>query len=247
MIHSGIAPLDEQLGGVSRGRLHLLTGGPGTGKSTACLQFLNAGLSNGEPVALLTLDRLTDLISHSRSIGLELEPALRAGRLLLLRFREEFGRVLDWTGLPDQVMEDLRRSITEIRPTRLVIDPLTPFLADGSARGLVLAALAQMLEDLGITTVITFPGDVSADYDAHLDQVVQRAAAIIHLTRGDGGIHRMQFVQSRSHAAPSTAVRFGLRAGVGLVMLDGEKGLTELDRAGAKGTREISRRSKAST
>ncbi len=247
MIRSGVVPLDEQLGGAFRGRLHLLTGGPGTGKSTACLQFLNAGLSKGEPVGLLTLDRLTDLVSHARSVGLELEPPLRANRLLLLRYRAEFTRHLDWAGLPDRVIDDFRRLLSGIRPTRLVVDPLTPFLAHNSAAGPALAALSELLEELGITTIFTYPGDVSAGYDTRLDQVVQRAAAIIHLARGDGGINRMHIVQSRSRPAPSTAVRFVLKPGTGLVTLDGEKSPSGLDRAGANRARELAHRSEAPT
>jgi KaiC/GvpD/RAD55 family RecA-like ATPase len=200
---SGIPPIDKQLGGLYPGRLHLLTGGPGTGKTTACLQFLHAGLRKGEPVGLLTLDRTSDLVSHARSIGLDLETPLRDGQLLLLRFRSAFNSLVERSGSPDQMIDDFCQLIAEIHPTRVVVDPLTPFLGERSASGAALAALAKVLEELGLTTVLTYPGDVSAGYDARLNSVVQRAAAIVHFARRDAGSDRVQIVQARGILAQS--------------------------------------------
>lgn len=227
MIQSGIAPLDEHLGGLFPGRVHLLTGGPGTGKSTACLQFLDSGLRMGEPVGMVTLDRLSDLAAHARSTGLDLEPALRTGQLLLLRFRVGFAGLVDCAALPSLVIDDLRRLIAEVRPARLVIDPLTPFLADGSASGSTLAALAQFLDELGATAIVTYPRNVSEGSDARLDPIVQRAVAILHLTRGSGA-NRMHVVQARGRVS-SAIPRHVSRPGLARVTVDRARHSTELD------------------
>jgi KaiC/GvpD/RAD55 family RecA-like ATPase len=244
MIRSGSAPLDAQLGGVIPGRLHLLTGGPGTGKSKACLQFLGTGLRRGEPVGLVTLDRLTDLASHARSTGLDLDGPLRTGQLLLLRFRGEFPRLLDSAGLPGLVVEDLRRLIADARPTRLVVDPLTPFLADGTSSGSALAALAQFLDELGATTIVTYPRDVTDGSDARLDSIVQKAGAIVHLVRRGGGAIRTQVVQAR---VPLTSALARPTPGLGLVTIDRETQAAELDGARRTGARKRIRRAEAST
>ncbi len=216
-MHSGIAPLDMLLGGLVPGRLHLLTGGPGTGKSTACLQFLKAGLLSNEATALLTLDRASDLASHALSIGLDVEARLRTGRLLVARFRTAFTDLLEST-LPDDLINDVGRLFGGIHPVRLVIDPITPFFADRSAAGSTLTALARLLEELAITTIITYSGDVSETYDARIDPIVQRAAAIVHLARGEDGSHRMHVIQARMRAAPAAPVEFILKPGVGLAL-----------------------------
>jgi len=52
---SGVAGLDDILGGFERNRVFLLEGSPGTGKTTLALSFLNAGAANGERVLHVTL------------------------------------------------------------------------------------------------------------------------------------------------------------------------------------------------
>ena len=55
-VATGIAGLDAVLGGgLPQGGLHLVRGGPGTGKTTAGLQFLLRGVEQGERVLYLTL------------------------------------------------------------------------------------------------------------------------------------------------------------------------------------------------
>jgi KaiC/GvpD/RAD55 family RecA-like ATPase len=212
-IRSSIAPLDLRIGGLVEGRQHLLTGGPGAGKTTACLHFLSAGLRNGESVALLTLDRLDDLDSHARYLGLELEPAIREERLLLLRFRTDFTSLLWHAGLPDRVTADLGRMLARVQPSRIAIDPLTPFLADGAAT----AGLAVLLDGLEATSLVTYPADVSGGYDTRLDPVVQRAAVILHLERRRVGGYRIRVTQNRTAPTPPTALEFALKAGEGFV------------------------------
>lgn len=53
---TGITGLDDVLaGGLTRNRLYLVEGVPGSGKTTLALQFLMAGAARGEPVLYITL------------------------------------------------------------------------------------------------------------------------------------------------------------------------------------------------
>ncbi len=57
-VATGIAGLDAVLGGgLPQGGLHLVRGGPGTGKTTAGLQFLLRGVEVGEQGLYLTLSQ----------------------------------------------------------------------------------------------------------------------------------------------------------------------------------------------
>ena len=58
---TGVGGLDEILaGGLSRGRMFLLEGAPGTGKTTVALQFLLAGAAAGEKCLYITLSETDD-------------------------------------------------------------------------------------------------------------------------------------------------------------------------------------------
>src|SRR5438270_10781384 len=55
-VATGISGLDDILnGGLPQGRLYLVEGDPGTGKTTLALQFLLAGIKQGESVIYVTL------------------------------------------------------------------------------------------------------------------------------------------------------------------------------------------------
>ncbi|MFO1062002.1 MAG: ATPase domain-containing protein [Dongiaceae bacterium] len=63
---TGIAGLDDVLGGgLARGRVFLLEGSPGTGKTTIATQFLRAGAAAGERCLLVSLSETEDELRSS--------------------------------------------------------------------------------------------------------------------------------------------------------------------------------------
>src|SRR5471032_1979111 len=70
-MHSGVPGLDTILaGGLTRDRLYLIEGEPGTGKTTLALQFLNQGVRCGESVLYITLaETSVELRAVARSHG----------------------------------------------------------------------------------------------------------------------------------------------------------------------------------
>lgn len=60
-VQSGIPGLDELLrGGFVRGRMYLVSGEPGTGKTTVGFHFLEEGLANDEPVLYIHGEESSD-------------------------------------------------------------------------------------------------------------------------------------------------------------------------------------------
>ncbi|MES2076892.1 MAG: ATPase domain-containing protein [Pseudomonadota bacterium] len=74
-LSSGVPGLDEVLaGGLTRDRLYLVEGEPGTGKTTLALQFLNEGVRRGEAVLYITLaETVVELRAVALSHGWSME------------------------------------------------------------------------------------------------------------------------------------------------------------------------------
>jgi circadian clock protein KaiC len=126
---SGIAGLDEILGGgFPQGRFCLLKGSPGTGKTTAALQFLLSGAERAEPVLYITLSETKEEIaavaaSHGWSLpGVTIYDLSDADALSpateqsILHSGE-----LEFTEATQAIVDLVNR----IRPLRLVFDSLS--------------------------------------------------------------------------------------------------------------------------
>jgi len=76
---TGIPGLDHILrGGLPRDRVYLLEGDPGTGKTTAALQFLRQGVGQGESCIYVTLsESANEFNAVAASHGWTLEPVDR--------------------------------------------------------------------------------------------------------------------------------------------------------------------------
>ncbi|MBK5220080.1 MAG: KaiC 1, partial [Thermoleophilia bacterium] len=71
---TGVGGLDEiTFGGLPRGRVSLVCGGPGAGKSMLALQFLVSGATElGEPGVFLSFDETElQLVENTASLGWE--------------------------------------------------------------------------------------------------------------------------------------------------------------------------------
>lgn len=217
MIQSGIAPLDERLGGLVPKRTYVLTGAPGTGKTIACLEFLNGAFEAGESAVMLTHDDPTDLISQGEFLGIDLEKRLAEEQLVLLRYQLDFTRRFARSAGPDVVFDELRTLMGVARPGRLVIDSVAPFLEGGAASGAGIMALMGFLDSLGATSMITYPADLAGMYDRRLEPLVQRAGAILHFTADRDRSCRIEIRKVR-YAVKSTApIAFTIEPGVGII------------------------------
>lgn len=80
---SGVRALDDLLGGgLERGTSTLLSGAPGTGKSTIAAQFALAAASAGEKAALYLFDEsIATLTKRLRGIGSDITPLVESGKL----------------------------------------------------------------------------------------------------------------------------------------------------------------------
>jgi circadian clock protein KaiC len=128
-VSTGIAGLDDVLGGgLTRDRLYLLEGTPGTGKTTLSLQFLLDGARKGERGLYVTLSETADELraaaaTHGWSLdGIELYELVN--ELGLDPDHEQSVLHPSEVELGETVEEVIRR-VEAMKPTRVIFDSLS--------------------------------------------------------------------------------------------------------------------------
>lgn len=217
MIPSGIAPLDDRLGGLVPRRTYVLTGAPGTGKTVACLEFLGAAFDAGESAVLLTTDDPTDLIAQGQYLGMDLDRQLADERLVLLRYQLDFTRRFARAPAPEIAFDELRQLIGDRAPSRIVIDSVAPFLEASTASGTGIQALMSFVDSLGATALVTYPADLAGLYDRRLEPLVQRAGAIVHFSCERDRGYRMELRKARFAVSSTAPMAFVIQPGIGIV------------------------------
>lgn len=133
-VPTGIKELDVLIeGGLRKGKTYLVVGQPGTGKTIFCLQFLMNGLREKEKGVYIVIDeKPADVIEQAASLGWDLAPYVEAKEFLILDASAYFNtRTGDGQGKSidiQRVLTDLNTFITRSAASRLVIDPVGPFL-----------------------------------------------------------------------------------------------------------------------
>jgi circadian clock protein KaiC len=148
----GIGRLDAMLGGgVFRGSSTLVSGVPGTSKTTLAGKFAESACRRGERTLFVGYDEAAEeIVRNLSSVGIQLKPYLKSGLLRMYSAHTE------GIGAEEHLIK-LRSMIREQRPRCLVIDPLTAIAKAGS-RGTartVANRLIFMVKDEGITLLVT--------------------------------------------------------------------------------------------
>lgn len=151
-ISSGLPRLDNMLrGGYHRGSNILISGAPGTAKSTLCGLFAAAACERGERTLYVSFDEgASQIVRNLRSVGIKLAPHIKSGLLSMYSTRTRGPNVEDQFGA-------LRLKVREHKPNCLIIDPLSALSTKLSH--LASADAAQQFLDFlkveGITVVNT--------------------------------------------------------------------------------------------
>lgn len=151
-ITAGFERLDAMLGGgIFRGSSTLVTGVPGTSKTTLAGKFAEAACRRGERTLFVSYDEAAEEIARNlSSVGIQLKAHVKSGLLRMYSARTE--------GISaEEHLIRLRSLIREHRPRCMVIDPLTAIAKAGSlgAARTVASRLIYMVKDAGITLLVT--------------------------------------------------------------------------------------------
>jgi circadian clock protein KaiC len=184
-IASGIPDLDGMLegGGFHRGSSVLISGVAGSGKSSMAACFLAAACARGERALYFSFEESGEqTVRNMRSIGVDLAPFVASGLLVMEASRPTF------YGL-EMHLAVMLRSIARIRPSVVVLDPISAFLDSGEHRDVqaMLLRVIDFLKSNGITGVFTHLAHVQgqAQTDAGLSSLMD--AWVLLLNREANG------------------------------------------------------------
>lgn len=140
-VKTGVKGVDTLLDGkgIPKGNSVLLLGAPGCGKTTFSLQFLVAGVSQGENGVYVSLDEdPQNLVSNAQHLGVDLKKPVDSGKIAivdaspirLLPPKLKLGSAE--VGRKEFALATLISSLTEaihkVKATRLVIDPISTLI-----------------------------------------------------------------------------------------------------------------------
>ncbi|MBJ6751235.1 ATPase domain-containing protein [Geomonas anaerohicana] len=204
VVSTGVAGFDDILhGGLTAGKMHLLSGAPGTGKTTFSLQFIAEGIRRGEQCLYITVGGAgEELVALAKVGDINLDPAFFA--MYAAKITEDIlqgpeQRIFHSAETePAAVLKDLVTEIQRVKPKRLVIDSLSDLrlLTEDYImyRRLVLS-LRQELEGGGSTVLLTYNVTVErTDVDMHLETICHGVIYLEQLVLGFGPTRRRLLV-----------------------------------------------------
>jgi KaiC/GvpD/RAD55 family RecA-like ATPase len=174
-IPTGVQGLDELVsGGFPKGRVILVVGGPGTGKTILASQFLYKGIADyNENAVLVSLDEGKEhFFAEMAKFGWDFKKAeaegkfgfvdaTRLSRVAILKekmLKEETSSLRGKQLQIDKLVEELQEKIKQINAKRVVIDTLASLFyrfLDPIERRTASIDLIESLTDLGVTVLVT--------------------------------------------------------------------------------------------
>ncbi len=206
-ISSGIPELDVMLaGGYYRGASILLTGAPGTAKTTLAAAFAAACAARGEPTLFLTFDSPgPEVVRNVASVGIDLAGPLSRGLLSFEASRSAYASA-------EQHLLHLLAAARRMDARAIIIDPVSAFAKPGNigrAAG-VTERLVDWAKRGGVTLLMTSLLDETSGADESTPvQISTIADTWIHLvnhTQAGERNRAVSIVKSRG-AAHSNQVR----------------------------------------
>lgn len=163
-VRTGINGVDKILAdqGIPKGHTILVSGGPGSGKTTFAIQFLYIGaIQYGEPGVYVTLDEEPgDIKENMMAYGWDLEKLedenkLRFINISPVRVAPSEGAGLIQIGMKEfrliKLLEAIKQGVNEINAKRIVVDPITMFTLQFPDEIERIYAMRDLLRDLRTT------------------------------------------------------------------------------------------------
>jgi len=166
LVPTGIGGLDELLGGgIPKGHIVSIFGGPGTGKTTLAMQFLYNGASKyDEPGIFVSLDESpTDLKRHMSAFGWNIDELENKNKLVILDVSptKHIASILKMKTSKERmysllsISNIIKGTADNIGAKRVVIDPMSTLIFQYPELGERRLAIMNLLKTLKTETKCT--------------------------------------------------------------------------------------------
>jgi len=223
----GLDPLIED--GFLPSKSYVVTGDAGTGKTTACLQFLLKGLMNGEKGVYVTVDeRPSDILDSAASLGWDLQHYIQEKQLVILDastfFSGRAGSVREKEVDVARIVTDLASHINRMQAQRLAIDPVGPLIRSDTSHGRAeeqARLLIQLLQtQLQTTNLLSSHSTGRRDQEmSSIEEFLAAGVFVLRMTRaGDKFVRTLWIKKMRGTAAEPAEYEFNIAKGQGIVL-----------------------------
>lgn len=236
VVASGIQGLDDLIsGGFPDGRVILVIGGPGAGKTIFASQFLYKGIADYQENSIfVSLDESKEhFYSEMNNFGWDFKKAeeeekfafvdaTRMARASILK-EKLYGETSALRGkqLPiDKLVEELETKIHEIDAKRVGLDTLATLIyrfPDPVERRIAVVDLFESLSELGVTTIITTElSRLSLDRTVSIEEYMAHGVIMMQNLFSDGTMSRalqvekMRGIKISTNMVPYTIDRNGI-------------------------------------
>jgi KaiC/GvpD/RAD55 family RecA-like ATPase len=225
-IPTGIKGMDEVLqGGLPKGRIILVVGSPGSGKTTFATQFLAGGAKLGEPGLYVSLDEKPEQVKADlSSFNWDLEQLEREGKLTFIDAsqlrRPRIATASDnprvsVSLLPELTLPALARTIKKVTmeegTKRIVVDPITSLMLrypEEPKRRRALLLFFDALESTGCSVLVTTELRTSMlARRFQLEEYLSQGVILLHTIVHDGNVIRALQVEKMRGTSHDTQLR----------------------------------------
>ncbi len=220
-VSSGVKRLDTMLGGgYYRGASVLITGSPGTAKTTLSGAFAEAACCRGEPTTFFSFDSdASEVIRNLASVGIKLGPYVKSGLLKMVSARTI-------SGSAETVLVHIKTLAKEYGSRCLVIDPVSTLAKTGNE--LTAHGVAERLIDFskseGTTLLCTslldeLSGHVEASTPLQISTIADTWIHLSYLVQAGERNRGLSIIKSRG-TAHSNQVRELILGDDGVTLAD---------------------------
>jgi circadian clock protein KaiC len=203
-ISSGVAGLDALLEGKGfyKGSSILISGGPGSGKTSMGAHFALAAAERGERCLYFAFEESEpQLVRNMRSIGIDLQPVIDSGTLSIVSVRPTAH------GL-EMHLTRMMHLVQDLNPRVAVVDPLTALEDGGSVAqaSMMVLRLIDYLKSAGATALYLSVQDEDDKSNLNISSLMDSWITVRNL-RKENGLERQLFIAKSRGMAHSADVR----------------------------------------